>query len=41
VADEDGGRFFHPANDFSEAKPGQMRMMATVGTIVFGATTCR
>lgn len=42
AAEEDGGiGFFYPASDFSEAEPEQMRMMATVGAIVFGTTTYR
>jgi dihydrofolate reductase len=42
AAEEDGGiGFFYPAGDFSGAEPDQMRMMSTVGAIVFGATTYR
>lgn len=42
AAEEDGGiGFFFPGNDFSDAEPDQMRMMSTVGAIVFGATTYR
>jgi dihydrofolate reductase len=42
AAEEGGGiGFFYPANDFSDTEPDQMRMMATVGAIVFGATTYR
>lgn len=42
AAEEDGGiGFFYPASDFSDTEPDQMRMMATVGAIVFGATTYR
>ncbi|MGH8027980.1 MAG: dihydrofolate reductase family protein [Pseudoxanthomonas sp.] len=42
AAEEGGGiGFFHPTCDFSGTEPEQMRMMATVGAIVFGATTYR
>jgi dihydrofolate reductase len=42
AAEEDGGiGFFHPESDFSDTEPDQMRMMATVGAIVFGASTYR
>lgn len=42
AAEEDGGiGFFYPASDFSGTEPEQMRMMATVGAIVFGAATYR
>lgn len=42
AAEEDGGiGFFYPGSDFSDTEPDQMRMMSTVGAIVFGATTYR
>lgn len=42
AAEEDGGiGFFYPASDFSDTEPDQMRMMSTVGAIVFGTTTYR
>lgn len=42
AAEEDGGiGFFHPGNDFSGTEAEQMRMMASVGAIVFGAATYR
>lgn len=42
AAEEDGGiGFFYPAGDFSDTEPDQMRMMSTVGAIVFGTTTYR
>lgn len=42
AAEEDGGiGFFHPESDFSGTEAEQMRMMDTVGAIVFGAVTYR
>lgn len=40
AAEEDGGiGFFDSAGDFSDAEPEQLRMMASVGGIVFGRVT--
>jgi hypothetical protein len=41
AAGDDGIGFFHPGSDFSGTEAERMRMMASVGAIVFGAATYR